>query len=115
MPDTRDAGYQGGLAQDPVLQALYLTDDRLGIDAQCHHHDGGEQYHQLARGDGPVSLGITHLHAGLAHIESDHDPSSRAPRALPSTLAPEKPPQPGFDRHANKIELADKAQCHGNT
>lgn len=44
VPDTRDAGYQGGLAQDPVLQALYLTDDRLGIDAQCHHHDGREQY-----------------------------------------------------------------------
>ena len=74
VPDTRGISYQGGLAQDHVLQALHLADDRLGIDAQCHHHDGEEQYHQPARGGGPVSSGITHLHAGLAHVESDHDP-----------------------------------------
>lgn len=48
LPDTRGIGYQGGLAQDHVLEALHQADDRLGIDAHGHHYDGGEQYHQPA-------------------------------------------------------------------
>ena len=114
--DRRGIGYQGGLAQDHVLQALHQADDRLGIDAHGHHHDGGEQYHQPARGEGPVAPGVTHLHAGFAHIERHHDPQVVVePQGAAEHYGAREPPQPGFDRHANKTKLADKAQCHGNT